>query len=79
MQHILKVNIYLRELFQIRFRKDRAYEIVGNRGYDGYQMALASMGYTFFDIKSKSRISVNEQLAQELHKSVTNKFKRKKV
>ena len=41
-------------------------------------MALASMGYTFFDIKSKSRISVNEQLAQELHKSVTNKFKRKK-
>ena len=42
-------------------------------------MALASMVYTFFDTKSKSRISVNEQLAQELHKSVTKKFKRKKV
>ena len=28
---------------------------------------------------SKTEVSVNEQLAEELHKSVTKKFKRKKV
>ena len=28
--------------------KDRAYEIVRNRKYDGYQRALASMVYKFF-------------------------------
>ena len=31
--------------------KDRAYEIARNRGYDGYQRALSSMVYKFFDKK----------------------------
>ena len=39
--------------------KDRAFEIVGNRRYDGYQRALASMVYKFFDQKTGSEISVN--------------------
>ena len=47
--------------------------------YDGYQRALASMVYKFFDKKTGSRISVNEQLAEELHKPVSKKFKRRKV
>ena len=37
------------------------------------------MVYKFFDKKTGSKISVNEQLAEELHKLVTKKFKRRKV
>ena len=67
--------------------KDRAYEIARNCRYDGYQRALASMVYRFFDKKtgsgtrvtSKVGIRVNEQLAEELHKPITKKFKRRKV
>ena len=67
--------------------KDRAYEIARNRGYDGYQRALASIVYKFFDKKtgsgaiatSKAGISVNEQIAEELHKPLIKKFKRWKV
>ena len=35
------------------------------------------MIYKFFDKKKISGASVNEQLAEELHKPVTRKFKRK--
>ena len=60
--------------------KDRAYEIARNRGYDGYQRPLASMVYKFFEKEKKkagSEIGVNEQLAEELHKPVIKRFKRK--
>ena len=67
--------------------KGRAYEIARNRNYDGYQRALTSMVYKFFNKKtgsgvmttSKAGVSVNEQPAEELHKPVTKKFKRRKV
>ena len=59
--------------------KDRAYKIARNRKYDGYQRALASLVYKFFDNKAGLGVSVNEQLAEELHKPVIKKFKRKKV
>ena len=59
--------------------KDRAYEIARNRKYDGYQKALASIAYTFFDKKTGSGVSVNEQVVEELHKPVTKEFKRRKV
>ena len=59
--------------------KDRADEIARNRNYDGYQRALASMVYKFCDKKTASRVRVNEQLAEELHKPVIKKFKRTKV
>ena len=52
--------------------KDRASEIARNHNYDGHQRALASMVYG-------SGISVNEQLADELHKPVIKKLKRRKV
>ena len=58
--------------------KDRAYEIDRNRKYDEYQRA-SSMVYMFFDKKTGSGVSVNEQLAEELHKPVIKKFKRRKV
>ena len=59
--------------------KDRAYETAKGCGYGGYQRALAGMVYKFFDKKTRSGRSVNEQLVEELHKPVTKKFKRRKV
>ena len=50
--------------------KDRAFEIATNCNYDGYQRALASMVYKLFDKKTGSGVSVNGQLAEELHKQV---------
>ena len=37
------------------------------------------MVYKFFDKKTVSGVSVNEQLAEELHKPVTKKFKSRKT
>ena len=59
--------------------KDRVYEIARICNYDGYQRALASMVYKFFDKKTGVGISVKEQLVEELHNPVIKKFKRKKV
>ena len=62
-------------MFQIL--KDKAYETDKNRKYDGYQRSLASMVYKLLDRKTGSGVSVNEKLAEELHKSVIKKFKRR--
>ena len=59
--------------------KDKAFEIARYCKYDGYQRAFGSMVYKFFDKKTGSGITVNEQLAEELHKPVTKKFKRRQV
>ena len=37
----------------VKILKDRAYEIAKNPKYDGYQRALTSMIYKFFDKKSR--------------------------
>ena len=60
--------------------------------YDGYQRGLASMVYKFFDKKSaslnksngsgianKSASEPNYQLADELHKPMIKKFKKKSL
>ena len=54
--------------------KDRVYDIARDHKYDGYQRALTSIVYTFFDKKTGSGVNVNEQLAEELHKPVIKKF-----
>ena len=59
--------------------KIRAYEIARNPGYYGHERALAIIVYKFFDKKTGSGISVNEQLAEVLPKAVTKKFTRRKV
>ena len=46
--------------------------------YDGYQRPLASMLYKFSVKKTWSRVTVNEQLAEKVHKPVTEKIKRRK-
>ena len=59
--------------------KDKADEIARSCNCNGYKSALASMVYKFFDKKIEWKISVNEQLAEELYKPVIKRFKRKKV
>ena len=70
--------------------RDKAFKIASDPKYDGYQRGLASMVYKFFDKKSKgSGISAllanksanesNYQLANELHKPIIRKFKKREV
>ena len=68
--------------------KDKAYDIASNPEYDGYQRGLASMVYKFFDKKStgsgfkklKNTTKPSSSiLADELHKPVYIKFKKRKV
>ena len=59
--------------------KDRAYGIARICDFDGYQRTLASMVCKFYDKKTGSGVSIDKQLAQELHKSVIKTFKRRKI
>ena len=63
--------------------RDKLSNIAKNPKYDRYQRGLASMVYKFFDKKSEGiRIVSNKenmQLAEELHKPIINKFKKRKV
>ena len=69
--------------------RNKAFNIVKNPKYDGHQKGLASVVYKFFDKKSAgigvTTLANNEcpldfvtqQLAEELHKSVIKKFKKR--
>ena len=62
--------------------RDKAFKIASDPKYDGYQRGLASMVYKFFDKKSKGSGITNDfnyQLANELHKPIIRKFKKRKV
>ena len=63
--------------------RDIAFIIVKSLKYDGYQKVLASMVYTFFDKKlAGSGVNThinNEKVAEQLHKLIIKKFKKKKV
>ena len=63
--------------------RDEAFNIAKDSKYDGYQRGLASMVYKFFDKKTAGRgikfMLQNEQLAEELHKPIIRKFKKRKV
>ena len=67
--------------------KNKAFNITKDPKYDGYQRGLASMVYKVFDKKTKGSgvttlakksavksIPQNEQLTEELHKSIIKKF-----
>ena len=66
-----------------KFLRDKAFNIAKNPKYDGYQRGLASMVYKFFDKKSagsgvaNNEIKQNLQLAEELHKPILRKLKKK--
>ena len=66
--------------------RNKAFNIIKNPKYDGYERGLVSMVYKFFDKKTKSSgvtlanksaiksIPQNEQLAEELHKPIIKNF-----
>ena len=61
--------------------RDKAFKIATDPKYDGYIRGLASVICKFFD-KKASESGVNEpnyQLADELHKTIIKKFKKRKV
>ena len=67
-----------------KFLKYKAFAIASNPKYDGHQRGLASMVYKFFDKKSKraaikNGIKENQKLANELHKPIVRKFRKRKV
>ena len=62
--------------------RDKAFKIASDPKYDGYQRGLASMVYKFFDKKSSGSgvaTEPNYQLANELHRQIIRKFRRRKV
>ena len=64
--------------------RDKAFNITKNPKYDGYQRGLALMVYKFFDKKASGGTVKNEnisdkELAEELHKPIIKKFKKRKV
>ena len=65
--------------------RDKAFNIAKDPKYGGYQGGLASMVYKFFDKKSKGSgiaikvVSQNQQLAEELHKPIIRKFRKRRV
>ena len=62
--------------------RDKAFNIAKNPKYDGYQRALASMVYKFFDKKAQRsgiKSKPNQQLTDELDKPIIKKFKRREV
>ena len=71
--------------------RNKTFKIASDQKYDGYQRGLALMVYKFFDKKSQgsgrplpsaSLIANNKeniQLADELHKPIIRKFKKRKV
>ena len=62
--------------------KDKALKIASKPKYDDYQRGLASMVYKFFDKRSSGSGIINEsnyQLANELHKPIIRKLKKKLI
>ena len=67
--------------------RNKAFNIAKDPKYNGYQRGLASMVYKCFDKKTKGSgvtlanksIPQNEQLAEELHKPIIRKCKKRKV
>ena len=62
--------------------RDKAFKIASDSKYNGYQRGLAAVVYKFFDEKSSGSgvaAKPNYQLANELHKQIIRKIKRRKV
>ena len=67
--------------------RDKVFKIASDQKYDGYQRGLALMVYKLFDKKSQGsghslQVATNNeniQLADELHKPIIRKFKKRKV
>ena len=62
--------------------RDKAFKIASYPEYNSFQKGLASMVYKFFDKNSSgscvAAIEPNYQLANELHRQIIRRFKRRK-
>ena len=78
--------------FSDKILHDKVFNIAINPECDGYQRGLASMVYNIFNKKFallakksasggtvKKKITSNKELAEELHKLINRKFKKRKV
>ena len=73
--------------FADKVLRGKAFKIARDQKYDGYERGLASMVYIFFDKKTQGSgrsLQVaddkeNIQLANELHKPIIRKLKKRKV
>ena len=66
-----------------KIMRDKAFNIANNLKYDGCQRGLASMVYKCFDKNTSGSDMKNEnisskKLAEELHKPILRKLKKKK-
>ena len=62
--------------------RDKTFKIASDSKYDGYQRGLALMACKIFNKKSSGDCvdaEPNYQLANELHRQIIRKFKRRKV
>ena len=63
--------------------RDKAFKMASDQKYDGHQRGLASMVSKFFDKKPEGSEIVNNKenihLADELHKPIIRRFKKRKV
>ena len=61
--------------------RDKAFNIAKDSKYGGYKKGLASMVYKFFDKKTAGSgiksMQQNEKLAEELHKPIIRKLKKR--
>ena len=78
------LKIYQKRAASDKVWRDKAFNIAKNPKYDKYQKGLVSMVYKSFEKRSsgsgiENEIKQNEQLAEELHKPIIKKFKRRKV
>ena len=90
-QHYMAYGDLKRRTAANNVLRDKTFNIAKNSKYDGYQRGLASMVYNFFDKKTKGSgfkfanksaiksIPQDEQLAEQLHKPLIRKFKRRGV
>ena len=59
--------------------RNKAFKIASNLRYNGYERGLASMLYKFFDKKFRGSGLKNQHLANDLHKPIIRKFKKREV
>ena len=84
----LSMHGYLRDLTRRtasdKILRDKEFSIAKNPKYDGYQRVFTSMVYKFFDKKTaggavKNETILNKELAEQLHKPIIRKLKKRKV
>ena len=78
------LKLYPEEQILIKCYTDKTLNIAKNTKYNEYQRGLISMVYHFFDKKPSGSVVKNEsmssqELAEELHKAIIRKVRKRKT